>query len=266
MGNKAAVNDLSEVAEKLAAVPRHVAIIMDGNNRWAKQRSLPSAAGHKAGLESVRTVMRACAELGVETLTLFAFSSENWRRPETEVSALMSLFLTALRREVKKIHKNNIRLKVIGNRSRFSKNIQQAIEQAEQLTVNNDGCTVVIAADYGGQWDIVQAARSIAEDVRTGQIEITDITEQSLQSRICLGDLAMPDLCIRTGGERRISNFLLWQMAYTELYFTDLYWPDFGQAEFLEALTDFQRRDRRFGHTSNNTSSNTNNSSEELGA
>jgi len=209
---------------------------------------------------SVKHVWCMCGVCGV------AFSSENWRRPETEINALMSLFLTALRREVKKMHKNNIRLKVIGNRSRFSKNIQQAIEQAEQLTANNDGCTVVIAADYGGQWDIVQAARALAEDVRTGEIEIADITEQSLQSRICLGDLAMPDLCIRTGGERRISNFLLWQMAYTELYFTDLYWPDFGQAEFLEALTDFQHRDRRFGHTSNNTSSNTNNSSEELGA
>ena len=200
MGNKAAVNDLPAEAEKLVTVPRHVAIIMDGNNRWAKQRGLPGAAGHKAGQESVRTVMRACAELGVETLTLFAFSSENWRRPETEVSALMSLFLTALRREVKKMHKNNIRLKVIGNRSRFSDSIQLAIEQAEQLTASNAGCTVVIAADYGGQWDIVQAAQSLAKDVHAGEIDVSDITEQSLQSRICLGDMAMPDLCIRTGG------------------------------------------------------------------
>jgi len=268
MRNKAAVNDLPEAVGKLETVPRHVAIIMDGNNRWAKQRGLPSAAGHKAGLEAVRTVMRACAELGVETLTLFAFSSENWRRPETEVSALMNLFLTALRREVKKMHKNNIRLKVIGNRSRFSDNIQQGIKQAEQLTVNNDGCTVVIAADYGGQWDIVQAAQSLAKDVCAGEIDVCDITEQRLQSRICLGDTVMPDLCIRTGGERRISNFLLWQMAYTELYFTDLYWPDFGREAFLEALADFQRRDRRFGHTSNETDScnDTVNNSEELGA
>lgn len=265
MRNKAAVNDLSDGAGTLGIVPRHVAIIMDGNNRWAKQRRLPSAAGHKAGLESVKTVMRTCAELGVETLTLFAFSSENWRRPEKEVSALMNLFLTALRREVKKMHKNNIRLKVIGNRSRFSENIQQGIEQAEKLTANNDGCTVVIAADYGGQWDIVQAAQSLAEDVRAGKIDVADITEQSLQSRICLGDIAMPDLCIRTGGERRISNFLLWQMAYTELYFTDLYWPDFGREQFFDALMDFQCRDRRFGHTSN-ANNNTNNNSEDLGA
>jgi undecaprenyl diphosphate synthase len=175
----------------------------------------------------------------------------------------MSLFLTALRREVKKMHKNNIRLKVIGNRSRFSDNIQQGIEQAEQLTANNDGCTVVIAADYGGQWDIVQAAQALAEEVRAGDIGVSDITEQSLQAKICLGDMVMPDLCIRTGGERRISNFLLWQMAYTELYFTDLYWPDFGREQFLEALTDFQRRDRRFGHTSNDTDSK---NSEGLGA
>ncbi|MEH6358400.1 MAG: polyprenyl diphosphate synthase [Pseudomonadales bacterium] len=263
MGNKAAVNDVPSGAGKLETVPRHVAIIMDGNNRWAKLRHLPGAAGHKAGLESVKAVMRACAELGVETLTLFAFSSENWRRPETEVSALMSLFLTALRREVKKMHKSNIRLKVIGNRSRFSDNIQQGIEQAEQLTANNNGCTVVIAADYGGQWDIVQAAQSLAEEVRMGDIGVADITEQSLQAKICLGDMAMPDLCIRTGGERRISNFLLWQMAYTELYFTDLYWPDFGREQFLDALTDFQRRDRRFGHTSNDTDSK---DSEDLGA
>ena len=263
MDNKAAVNDVSSGAGKLETVPRHVAIIMDGNNRWAKQRHLPGATGHKAGLESVKVVMTACAELGVETLTLFAFSSENWRRPESEVSALMSLFLTALRREVKKMHKNNIRLKVIGSRSRFSDNIQQGIEQAEQLTANNDGCTVVIAADYGGQWDIVQAAQSLAEDVRKGDIDVADITEQSLQAKICLGDMVMPDLCIRTGGERRISNFLLWQMAYTELYFTDLYWPDFGREQFLEALTDFQRRDRRFGHTSNDTYTK---NSEDLGA
>jgi undecaprenyl diphosphate synthase len=254
MSNKAAVNDLHGGLVNLEMVPRHVAIIMDGNNRWAKQRGLPSAAGHKAGLESVRSVMRACAELKVEVLTLFAFSSENWRRPKTEVSALMSLFLTALRSEVKKIHKNNFRLRVIGNRSRFSDKIQKGILEAEQLTANNDGCTVVIAADYGGQWDIAQAAQSLAADVCAGKMELADITEQTLQSRICLNDLPMPDLCIRTGGENRISNFLLWQMAYTELYFTDQYWPDFGRDAFLEAVADFQRRDRRFGHTSNEAS------------
>lgn len=251
MSNKAAVNDSQSGLVNLEMVPRHVAIIMDGNNRWAKQRGLPSAAGHKAGLESVRSVMRACAELKIEVLTLFAFSSENWRRPETEVNALMSLFLTALRHEVKKIHKNNFRLRVIGNRSRFSEKIQQGIIEAEKLTANNDGCTVVIAADYGGQWDIAQAAQSLAADVCAGKMELSDITEQSLQSRVCLSDLPMPDLCIRTGGENRISNFLLWQMAYSELYFTDQYWPDFGYDQFFEAVADYQRRDRRFGRTSN---------------
>lgn len=266
MGNKAAVNELQTGQVKLETVPRHVSIIMDGNNRWAKRRGLPSAAGHKAGLESVRSVMRACAELKIEVLTLFAFSSENWRRPEQEVSALMSLFLTALRQEVKKIHKNNFRLRVIGNRSRFSDKIQQGIIDAEQLTANNDGCTVVIAADYGGQWDIAQAAKSLAADVSEGKIKLSDIDENSLQQRICLSDLPMPDLCIRTGGERRISNFLLWQMAYSELYFTDLYWPDFGQEAFYEAVADFQRRDRRFGRTSNNDDTNGENSSEDVSA
>lgn len=257
MGSKAAVNDMQEGGGNLKTVPRHVAIIMDGNNRWAKQRGLPSAAGHKAGLESVRAVMRGCAELKIEVLTLFAFSSENWRRPEKEVSALMNLFLTALRQEVKKIHKNNFRLRVIGNRSRFSEKIQQGIFEAEKLTASNEGCTVVIAADYGGQWDIAQAARSLAADACEGKIDLSDINEQSLQARICLNDLPMPDLCIRTGGEHRISNFLLWQMAYSELYFTDKYWPDFGRDEFFEAVTDFQRRDRRFGRTSNDVSSDT---------
>lgn len=254
MGNKAAVGELQMDRVSLETVPRHVAIIMDGNNRWAKHRSLPSAAGHKAGLESVRSVMRACAELKVDVLTLFAFSSENWRRPEKEVSALMTLFLTALRQEVKKIHKNNFRLRVIGNRSRFSDKIQKGIADAEKLTANNDGCTVVIAADYGGQWDIAQAAQSLAADACAGKIELSDINEQSLHERICLSDLPMPDLCIRTGGEHRISNFLLWQMAYSELYFTDTYWPDFGREAFYEAVADFQRRDRRFGRTSNESS------------
>lgn len=251
MRNKSAANQTSDIAVDAGAMPRHVAFIMDGNNRWAKQRGLPSAAGHKAGLESVRTVMRVAAEQGVEVVTLFAFSSENWRRPATEVSALMNLFLTALRREVKKIHKNNIRLKVIGNRSRFSSSIQEGIERAEELTAGNTGCTVVIAADYGGQWDIVQAAQALAGKVSAGEMALEDITPEVFQSQICLGDFPMPDLCIRTAGECRISNFLLWQMAYTELYFTDIYWPDFGREAFMEALADYQRRERRFGHTSN---------------
>lgn len=262
MRNKAAVNELPDSTVEAGPVPRHVAIIMDGNNRWAKKRGLPGAAGHKAGLDSVRTVMRVAAEQGVEVVTLFAFSSENWRRPATEVSALMNLFLTALRREVKKIHKNNIRLKVIGNRSRFSESIQEGIEQAEQLTANNTGCTVVIAADYGGQWDIVQAAQSLAAKVAAGELAVDQITPEVFQSQICLGDLPMPDLCIRTAGECRISNFLLWQMAYTEFYFTDIYWPDFDELAFMDALADFRCRERRFGHTSNDN----NISSEDMSA
>ena len=265
MRNKAAVNELPDSKVQAGSVPRHVAIIMDGNNRWAKQHGLPSAAGHKAGLDSVRTIMRVAAEQGVEVVTLFAFSSENWRRPETEVSALMNLFLTALRREVKKIHKNNIRLKVIGNRSRFSQSIQEGIQQAEQLTADNAGCTVVIAADYGGQWDIVQDSQTLASKVAAGELTAYEITPEVFQSQVCLGDMPMPDLCIRTAGECRISNFLLWQMAYTEFYFTDVYWPDFGEQAFMEALADFQCRERRFGHTSN-ASSDTNKNSEEAGA
>ncbi len=251
MRNKGKAESPVEAVRPVSNLPRHVAIIMDGNNRWAKQRKLPGAAGHKAGLEAVRTIMEACSDQGIETLTLFAFSSENWRRPETEVSALMSLFLNALKREVKKLVKNNIRLRVIGDRHRFSQAIQQHIADAEQLTAGNDGCTVVIAADYGGRWDIAQAARSLAGRVLTGDIQVSDITPESFQSTISIGELPEPDLCIRTGGERRISNFLLWQMAYTELYFTDTYWPDFNKEEFHKALEDYSRRERRFGKTSN---------------
>lgn len=230
--------------------PRHVAIIMDGNNRWAKKRGLPRGAGHKAGVESVRRVLEACAEQGVEVLTLFAFSSENWRRPQAEVSTLMSLLLNALKREVKRLNKNNIRLRVIGNRDRFSETIQKHMAEAEKLTANNSQFTVVIAADYGGQWDITQATQKIAAMVVSGELQLSEINAEMIQSKIAIGDLPAPDLCIRTGGEQRISNFLLWQMAYTELYFTDILWPDFDKDEFLKALQDYRSRDRRFGRTS----------------
>ncbi|MCP5302586.1 MAG: di-trans,poly-cis-decaprenylcistransferase [Pseudomonadales bacterium] len=230
--------------------PRHVAIIMDGNNRWAKKRGLPRGAGHKAGVESVRRVLEACAEQGVEVLTLFAFSSENWRRPQAEVSTLMSLLLNALKREVKRLNKNNIRLRVIGNRDRFSETIQKHMAEAEKLTANNNQFTVVIAADYGGQWDITQATQKIASMVVSGELQLSEINAEMIQSKIAIGDLPAPDLCIRTGGEQRISNFLLWQMAYTELYFTDILWPDFDKDEFLKALQDYRSRDRRFGRTS----------------
>ncbi len=248
--NKAVANP-PDARHLQTEVPRHIAIIMDGNNRWARKRRLPGVAGHKAGLESVRTVMQCCADIGVEILTLFAFSSENWRRPEDEVSSLMSLFLSALKREVTKLHDNGIRVRVIGNRQRFSATIQQHMAEAERLTADNHRCTVVIAADYGGQWDIAQAARRLAEQAVAGSIDPADITAELFQQQVCIGELPPPDLCIRTGGEHRISNFLLWQMAYTELYFTDVYWPDFGEQEFATALQDFSRRERRFGSTSN---------------
>ncbi|PYC28543.1 di-trans,poly-cis-decaprenylcistransferase [Aquipseudomonas alcaligenes] len=233
-----------------AAVPRHVAIIMDGNNRWAKKRLLPGVAGHKAGVDSVRAVIEVCAESGVEVLTLFAFSSENWQRPAEEVGALMELFLSALRREVKKLKENAISLRIIGDRSRFHPELQAAMREAEQLTAGDSRFVLQIAANYGGQWDIVQAAQRLAREVQGGHLRPEEITPELLQGCLATGDLPLPDLCIRTGGEHRISNFLLWQLAYSELYFSDLYWPDFKHDAMRKALADFATRQRRFGKTS----------------
>lgn len=243
-----------DITPVLSCVPRHVAIIMDGNNRWAKQNKLFGGNGHKAGLKALREITKVAAELGVEVLTLFAFSSENWQRPVTEVNMLMKLFLNALKREIKTLNKNNIKLRVIGNRSKFSDAIQVGIKEAEALTANNDRCTLVIAADYGGHWDICQAAKQLTEQVLHGTLAVEDITPDTFQSVISIGDVPAPDLCIRTGGERRISNFLLWQLAYSELYFTDTYWPDFNREKFIAALEDFSGRKRRFGKTSDNES------------
>ncbi len=225
---------------------RHIAIIMDGNNRWARQRGVPGPSGHKAGVERIRDVMQCCQKHGVEVLTLFAFSSENWQRPPREVEALMTLFLTYLKRESKRLQKEGIRLRVIGNRARFSERIQRAIQEAEDTAAAGDR-HLVIAADYGGQWDIANAARRLAEQVAAGTLQPRDIDEDTLQPHIALADLPPPDLLIRTGGELRISNFLLWQSAYTELYFSDLYWPDFDSEALDAAVRDFQRRQRRFG-------------------
>ena len=233
-----------------AAVPRHVAIIMDGNNRWAKKRLLPGVAGHKAGVDAVRAVIEVCAESGVEVLTLFAFSSENWQRPAEEVGALMELFLSALRREVKKLKDNAISLRIIGDRSRFHPELQAAMREAEQLTAGDSRFVLQIAANYGGQWDIVQAAQRLAREVQGGHLRPEEITPELLQGCLATGDLPLPDLCIRTGGEHRISNFLLWQLAYSELYFSDLYWPDFKHDAMRKALADFATRQRRFGKTS----------------
>jgi len=233
-----------------AVVPRHVAIIMDGNNRWAKKRLLPGIAGHKAGVDAVRAVIEVCAEAGVEVLTLFAFSSENWQRPAEEVGALMELFLSALRREARKLSESGISLRIIGDRSRFSPELQAAMREAEQQTAGQKGLLLQVAANYGGQWDIAQAAQRLAREVQAGHLRPDDITPKLLQSCLSTGDQPLPDLCIRTGGDHRISNFLLWQLAYAELYFTDQYWPDFKQDAMRRALADFASRQRRFGKTS----------------
>ncbi len=229
--------------------PRHVAIIMDGNNRWAKAHRLKGVAGHKAGVDAVKAVVETCAKEGVEVLTLFAFSSENWRRPKDEVSALMRLFLIALEREVRKLHRNNIRLRIIGDRSAFNPALQEHMEKAEALTRDNTRMTLVIAANYGGHWDITQATRKVAEQVRMGQLEPSDITDDLIQEHLSIGDLPMPDLLIRTAGEQRISNFMLWHLAYTEFYFSEMFWPDFKREQMLRALDASAHRQRRFGQT-----------------
>lgn len=230
-------------------VPKHVAIIMDGNNRWAKKRFLPGVAGHKAGVKAVRSVVETSIHEGVQTLTLFAFSSENWRRPKDEVNALMQLFILALKREVKQLHENNIRLRVMGDISGFSEEIQALVSEAQELTGNNTRLTLVIAANYGGQWDICQAARQIADKVLNQEIQVEDIDENLFHQHTQLSDLQAPDLMIRTGGEKRISNFMLWQNAYSEFYFCDDLWPDFQAEAYRKALAEFASRTRRFGRT-----------------
>ncbi|WP_421681984.1 di-trans,poly-cis-decaprenylcistransferase [Stutzerimonas urumqiensis] len=232
------------------SVPRHVAIIMDGNNRWAKRRLLPGVAGHKAGVDAVRAVIEVCAEAGVEVLTLFAFSSENWQRPADEVGALMDLFFSALKREARKLKENDIRLRIIGDRSRFHPELQAAMLQAETITAGCSGFVLQVAANYGGQWDIAQAARQLAEAACAGRLNPDEITPALFERHLATDGTPMPDLCIRTGGERRISNFLLWQLAYAELYFSDLFWPDFKHEAMKLALADFGNRQRRFGKTS----------------
>jgi len=229
--------------------PQHVAIVMDGNGRWAKKRGQPRHMGHKAGVASVRSVVEQSVLEGIQVLTLFAFSSENWRRPKTEVSLLMDLFITALKREVKRLCKNNVRLRVIGDRSAFSELLQKQIKQAEQDTAHNNGMLLMIAANYGGRWDMMQAARQLARQVAAGTLQADEIDEQRVSDCLSFADCPDPDLFIRTGGEQRISNFILWQAAYAELYFSDVLWPDFDQQAYQHALNDFARRTRRFGKT-----------------
>ena len=235
----------------VGGVPRHVAIIMDGNGRWAKRRFLPRVAGHHKGVEAVRNTVRTCVERGVSALTLFAFSSENWRRPQEEVSLLMQLFVSALQQEVDRLHKNGIRFRVIGDLTRFDRQLVDLIDSAQKLTAANTGLTLTVAANYGGRWDILQAVDKLR---RQEDASNAPWTEAQLLPHLSLGELPEPDLFIRTGGEQRISNFLLWQLAYTELYFTETLWPDFDAQALDLAIASYRKRERRFGRTSEQVS------------
>jgi undecaprenyl diphosphate synthase len=231
-------------------VPRHVAIIMDGNGRWAKQRMLPRVAGHRRGVEAVRAIILACVESDIEYLTLFAFSSENWRRPADEVSILMELFLRALEQEVAKLHANGIRFRVVGDTSLFPARIRELIAAGEAQTAANTRLTLTIAANYGGRWDVAQAARRYFAEHREALAENSGFRPEALEPFLSMAYAPEPDLFIRTGGEQRISNFLLWQLAYTELHFTDMLWPDFDAVALDAAIDWYRRRERRFGRTS----------------
>ncbi len=237
----------ADVDEPFGKLPVHVAIIMDGNGRWAKQRDLSANAGHKAGTETVRRVLRLCRDKGVKIVTLWAFSTENWSRPAMEVKGLMTLFSTYLKKEVKQLNKDGVRIRFIGERNRFNKSLCKQMENAERLTATNTDTTLVIAVDYGGKWDITNAARHLAEQVAAGELAPEDIDEERLGAHMCLADLPPPDLFIRTSGEQRLSNYLLWQLAYTEFHFTDTLWPDFDEADLQLALVAYADRDRRYG-------------------
>lgn len=229
--------------------PQHIVVVMDGNGRWAKQRFMPRSAGHKAGVKATRQIVENCVAKDIKALTLFAFSSENWKRPEQEVSTLMELFITTLQTEVKSLHKQNVRMRFIGDCSAFSDKLQKKIQQATELTEKNSGLQLNIAVNYGGRWDIAQACQAIAEAVQREDLKATDINAELVDQYVSLSELPDPDLFIRTGGERRISNFLIWQLAYTELYFTDVLWPEFNDEELDRALNWYAGRQRRFGQT-----------------
>jgi len=230
-------------------VPHHLAIVMDGNGRWALAQNKKRVQGHKKGMDVARQILEDSAHAGVKVLTLFAFSSENWKRPEEEVSYLMSLFIEGLSREAKRLKENNIRIQVIGDISQFSTKLQKAINKAEELTKECDAMLLNIAANYGGRWDIVNASKQIAQKVANGELSIDNITEDDFHSATCLSEVPAPDLFIRTGGEHRISNFLIWQLAYAELYFTEVLWPDFNKDVLFNAFQSYSRRQRRFGKT-----------------
>jgi undecaprenyl diphosphate synthase len=243
------------ISESSKLLPKHIAIIMDGNGRWARAHGQRRHAGHRAGVEATRNIIEAAAQHGIKTLTLFAFSSENWNRPREEVSGLMSLFVEVLKREVDSLDKNGIRIRFIGAREQLSQRLQKMLLAAEEKTAANDRMDLVLAVAYGGRWDITQAVRKIAVEIESGRMAPADITEEDLASRVSLAGLSAPDLLIRTGGERRVSNFLLWDMAYSELYFTDTLWPQFDGRDLEEALAFYSRRQRRFGRTGDQVAS-----------
>ncbi|WP_386694458.1 polyprenyl diphosphate synthase [Lonepinella sp. MS14435] len=228
-------------------IPKHVAIIMDGNGRWAKQQGKMRIFGHTNGVKAVRRTVSYARQIGVQSLTMYAFSSENWNRPEQEVSALMTLFIQALDSELKELHKNNIKLNIIGDTAKFSEKLQQKIIYAEKLTENNTALCLNIAANYGGRWDIVQATQQLASQVQAGKLAVEQINEELFQQNLVTEKQSPVDLLIRTSGEQRISNFLLWQIAYAELFFSPVLWPDFGEQEFNNAIWTYQQRERRFG-------------------
>ena len=230
-------------------IPTHVAIIMDGNGRWARKRAMPRHLGHRSGVAAVRKAVEVAAQRGVSYLTLFAFSSENWNRPRDEVSKLMGLFVEALQREVDDLHRNNVWLTFIGAREQLQPRLLEMIDAAEEQTRDNSGLRLQVAVAFGGRWDIVQAARRLAERVASGDLQTGEIDDEAIAGELALADIPDPDLLIRTGGEQRISNFLLWNLAYAELWFCDTLWPDFGEQQFDEALAFFARRERRYGHT-----------------
>jgi undecaprenyl diphosphate synthase len=236
-------------SEPKISKPKHIAIIMDGNGRWAKERSLPRAAGHRAGVKTLRKLIEHAVKIKLNTLTVYAFSTENWRRPEKEVGLLMDLFMTALQSEVKDLHKNNVQLKFIGDKSAFSDKLQKTISDSESLTALNSGLYLNVAANYSGRWDITQAVQSIVQDVASNNLVVDDVNEMLISNKLSLATCEEPDLFIRTGGEQRISNYLLWQLAYTELFFTDTYWPDFDPEQLDRTLVWFANRQRRFGKT-----------------
>lgn len=230
-------------------LPRHVAVIMDGNGRWARQRNLSNSHGHKAGIEPLRTVIGSCVELGVQALTAFAFSSENWKRPDDEVNTLMNLFLESLASEIDELHEKSVQLRLIGARDKFRPELLERIHYCQQLTQDNTKLVLSIAVDYGGRWDISEASKKLARDVISGDVDPDEIDEHVLGAYISNSDLPDPDLCIRTGGEYRISNFLLWQFAYTELLVNDVLWPDYTRELFIKDLQTFVERERRFGQS-----------------